>query len=190
MLVILLFILFVREVSERTHVIWMDNFSKFYAIAMQTLGSGAFKECLWTGQGLRVYVGQAVDTRIRPGLFAMPLCINLRVREVEGIMKQIEDDGDLYFEDSICCRYQVNQIPLKPHVDAKDNSKLAAVLAESRDGMTNFEGTGILSENIGSNRGLLLILKDHFSTPHRPGHYSFLCVDCNIFMRCLKVRHL
>ena len=187
--VILLFTsLSARYATEVTNVIWMDNFSKFYAIAIQTLGSGAFKDCLWTGQGLHVYVGQAVDTSIQPGLFAMPLCLNLRAQDVMNLMKQIEDtEGDMYFENSICYRYGVNRIPLKPEVDVKQNAKLAAILAESRDGLTNFEGTGILPENIGSNRGLLLILKDHFSVPLRPGHYSFLCVDCNIFMRCLKV---
>ena len=64
---------------------------------------------------------------------------------------------------------------------------LAALLRESRDGMRHFFPLGMHPENIGSNRGLLLLLKDLFGQQVRPGHYSFLSVDCNIFMRMLKV---
>jgi hypothetical protein len=46
-----------------------------------------------------------------------------------------------------------------------------------------------LPENIGSNRGLLLIIKDLFQAPPKPGNYHFLSVDCNIFLRMLKVSH-
>jgi hypothetical protein len=53
--------------------------------------------------------------------------------------------------------------------------------------MKNFYPLGMLPENIGSNRGLLLILKDLFGLQPRAGHYSFLSVDCNIFLRFLKV---
>ena len=61
------------------------------------------------------------------------------------------------------------------------------MLRESRDGMRNFFPLGMLPENIGANRGLLLLLKELFGVQPRPGHYSFLCVDCNIFLRILKV---
>ena len=51
----------------------------------------------------------------------------------------------------------------------------------------------MMPDNIGSNRGLLLVLKDLYGIQPRPGHYSFLSADCNIFLRLLKVffvRHL
>ena len=51
---------------------------------------------------------------------------------------------------------------------------LAAVLRESRDGMRNFFPLGMLTENIGSNRGLLLLLKDLYGSQLKAGHYSFL----------------
>ena len=81
----------------------------------------------------------------------------------------------------------VRKIPLKPEVDPALDPARAAVLAESRDGMRNFLPLGMLGENIGSNRGLLLLLKDMFGVQPRPGHFSFLSCDCNIFMRLLKV---
>ena len=53
--------------------------------------------------------------------------------------------------------------------------------------MRNFFPLGMLPENIGSNRGLLLILKDLFGVQPKPGHFFFLAADCNIFLRLLKV---
>ena len=50
---------------------WLDNFSKFYAIAVQGL-SGAFKECLWTARGLHRYIGPPVSTAIVAGVRGMP----------------------------------------------------------------------------------------------------------------------
>ena len=87
----------------------------------------------------------------------------------------------------VCFRHTGRQVPLKPEVDAKAAPELAAVLRESRDGLRNFVPVGMLPENIGSNRGMLLLLKDLFGAQSRPGHYSFLSVDCNIYLRMLKV---
>ena len=87
----------------------------------------------------------------------------------------------------MCFRHTVRSSPLKPEVDAAAHPALAAVLRESRDGMRNFYPLAMLPENIGSNRGLLLLLKELFGVQPRVGHYSFIAVDCNIFMRMLKV---
>ena len=94
---------------------------------------------------------------------------------------------EAFLKDSICFRHTVRQVPLKPEVDATAAPALAAVLRESRDGMRNFFPRGMQPENIGSNRGLLLLLKDLFGVQSKAGHYSFLSVDCNIYMRMLKV---
>ena len=45
----------------------------------------------------------------------------------------------------------------------------------------------MMSVNIGSNRGMLLVLRDLFGAQPKPGHYSFLSMDCNIYLRMLKV---
>ena len=76
---------------------------------------------------------------------------------------------------------------LKPVVDPVTEPALAGLLREFRDGMRHFFPLGMHPENIGSNCGLLLLLKDLFGQQVRPGHYSFLSVDCNILMRMLKV---
>ena len=97
---------------------------------------------------------------------------------------------EAFLKDSICFRHTVRQVPLKPEVDATAAPALAAVLRESRDGMRNFFPRGMQPENIGSNRGLLLLLKDLFGVQSKAGHYSFLSVDCKIYMRMLKVHSI
>ncbi len=168
---------------------WLDNFSKFYAVAVQGLGTGTAAECLWTARGIHRYVGPAVSTSILPGVRGMP--ISLFASTIISMFKQkmavADAVSESFLKDSLCFRHTVRQVPLKPEVDAKAEPALAEVLRESRDGMRNFFPLGMLPENIGSNRGLLLLLKDLFGVQPRPGHYSFISVDCNIYLRMLKV---
>ena len=168
---------------------WLDNFSKFYAVAIQGVSTGAFSDCLWTGQGVHKYVGPPVDTKIQAGMRGMPvkLCSKSNRDAVEELIITCENRSWRYFAGSVVKRYNVNRIPLKPEVDSKEEPELATVLDESRDGLRNFYPLDVLPENIGSNRGLLFLLRDLFSKPLRTGHFSFLSVDCNIFVRMLKV---
>ena len=179
-----------RIVHGEVHVEWLDNFSKFYAIAVQGL-SGAFAECLWTARGLHRYVGPPVSSALVPGVRGMPqsLFAPVLINLFKHKMAQADAVSCAYFKDSVCHKHTVRKVPLKPDVDSKSNPAMAAVLRESRDGLRNFFPLGMLPENIGSNRGLLLIIKDLFQAPPKPGNYHFLSVDCNIFLRMLKVSH-
>ena len=171
------------------HVAWLDNFSKFYAVAVQGLGTGAFADCMWTAAGLHRYVGPAVSTSVQPGVRGMPssLVSDAIISLFKQKMAVADAVTESFLKDSVCFRYTVRQLPLKPEVDAKADPALHAVLRESRDGMRNFFPLSMLPENIGSNRGLLLLLKDRFGVQTKAGHYSFLSVDCNIYLRMLKV---
>ena len=157
-----------KEVQADVYVVWLDNFSKFYAMAMQGV-AGAVAECLWTARGLHRYVGPPVSTAIAPNQRGMPL--NLFSPGIITILKEkvgvADAVGPAFFKDSVSYLLNVRQIPLKPEVDPATQPALAAVLHESRDGMRNFFPLGMLPENIGSNRGLLLLLKDLFGV--QPG---------------------
>ena len=181
-----------RVVSAGVHVLWLDNFSKLNAVAVPGLDTGAAAECLWTTRGLHRYVGPAVSTALLPGVRDM--AASLFASSLMSLMKQKMAVADAvpeaFLKDSICFRHTVRQVPLKPEVDATAAPAVAAVLRESRDGMRNFFPRGMQPENIGSNRGLLLLLKDLFGVQSKAGHYSFLSVDCNICMRMLKVHSI
>lgn len=177
-----------RVAQSAVNVLWLDNFSKFYAVAVQVLGK-AVAECLWTARGLHRYVGPPVATDIVGNMRGMP--VTLFSSDIMAIFKRKMATADRvacnYLRDSVCFKMNVRQIPLKPEIDAKSNPALAKLLHESRDGMRDFIPLDMLAENIGSNRGLLLLFKDIFGQQIRPGHFSFLSVDCNIFLRVLKV---
>jgi hypothetical protein len=64
-----------------------------------------------------------------------------------------------YFNWSFVHYLKVNQVPLKPKLSWTRYPDLHRVLSESRDGLTILYPLKIDSQNIGSNRGLLMLLK-------------------------------
>ena len=169
---------------------WVDNFSKCYAVAMQGASAGAFTDCQWTGKGFKVYVGPPVQADIKT-LTGMPDDVfepNV-IGAVRAGLVNIRQLGWLYLGKSMVKLFKVNTIPVKPKVDGRTHPELHAILGESRDGLRNFNPVEISPQNIGSNRGLLVVLKAMSDARVNNGKFEFLCADCNIFMRVVKVSH-
>ena len=174
--------------ASKIVVMWVDNFSKCYAVALQGIASGAFRDCNWTGQAIKVYQGDAVSVDLG-GVPAMPDRIfdtgtAMAVQETIGNLCQ---EGWLFLPMSLVTRFKVNTIPVKPVVDPLSHPELQSILNESRDGLRNFHPMSIMPQNIGSNRGLMMILKHISDSRPNTSSYQFLCADCNIFMRIMKV---
>ena len=169
-------------------VMWVDNFSKCHAVALQGIASGAFRDCNWTGQAIKVYQGPDVSVDI-DSLPAMPDHIfdtgtaSIVRRSIRTLCKQKWK----YLQQSWVERFKVNTVPVKPVVDPLAFPNLHQVLNESRDGLRNFHPMAIMPQNIGSNRGLMLILKHISDSRSNASGFQFLCADCNIFMRIMKV---
>jgi hypothetical protein len=120
----------------------LNDFSKFYAISVQGL-SGAFKECLRTARGLHRYVGPPVSTALVAGVRGMPL--SLFEPALIDSFRQKMTHADVVC-DSVCHKFTVRKVPLKPDVDQASPSiepTLADVLRESRDGLPNFFPLGM-----------------------------------------------
>jgi len=174
--------------ASKIVVMWVDNFSKCYAVALQGIASGAFRDCNWTGQAIKVYQGDAVSIDLG-GVPAMPDSIfdtgtAMAVQQTIGNLCQ---EGWLFLPRSLVTRFKVNTIPVKPVVDPLSHPELHSILNESRDGLRNFHPMSIMPQNIGSNRGLMMILKHISDSRPNTSSYQFLCADCNIFMRIMKV---
>ena len=101
----------------------------------------------------------------------------------------VRKSGWLYLGKSIVKSCKVNTIPVKPHFDRRQHPDLHDILGQSRDGLRNFHPLEVSPQNIGSNRGLLLVLKSMSDARRDTGKFEFLCADCNIFMRIVKVIH-
>lgn len=157
---------------------------------MQGVSAGAFAECQWTGKGFKVYVGDRVHTDIKD-LAAMPDDIfdSHASGAVYAGLVRVRQEGWLFLGRSLVKLHNVNTLPVKPRVSRRVDAKLHAVLAESRDGLRNFDPLEVSPQNIGSNRGLLLVLKQMSDARVDNGKFEFLCADCNIFMRIIKVSH-
>jgi len=186
--------MFHRQLMSQPHVIWIDNFSKSYAVAMQSIDKGAYSSCLWTGKAMKLYNGPTVDViRTQEAMPGNLLTFEL-MSDVSGRLIDLTEHGWFYSSGSVVQRYKVTSVPLKPVVDYKTETKLHQTLAESPDGVKHFHPLGILEDNVSSNRGLLAILKD-MDQKHRRAmakqdaadNYTFMSVDCNIFLRVAQV---
>jgi hypothetical protein len=163
-------------------IMWVDNFSKSYAVALQGIESGAWKDCNWTGRGIKM-----------DDLSAMPdnVFTDETMQMVRSKMAAHVTGGWKLLLNSIVKKYKVNNLPLKPRMDPLHHPHLCLILSESRDGLAFFHPWDIISQNIGSNRGLMLILKQ-ISDERQPDdrRLQFLSADCNIFMRIMRVSYL
>ena len=88
---------------------WVDNFSKSYAVALQGIESGAWKDCNWTGRGIKVFCGTQVDIKIGD-LTAMPdnLFTDDTMQLVRSKVAGHVTDGWRLLGKSIVKRYKVN----------------------------------------------------------------------------------
>ena len=175
--------------TDEVTVMWIDNFSKSYAVALQGIDSGAWKDCNWTGRGIKKFCGTRVDVELR-ALPAMPdnIFTDDTKQEVKSKLASRVNAGWMLLRKSTVHKHQVNNVPLKPILDPLRHGRLWQVLSESRDGLTFFHPWDITPQNVGANRGLMLILKQ-LSEERRvdDSRITFLSADCNIFMRIIRV---
>ena len=180
-----------RELQDQPNVIWIDNFSKLYATGVQKIGSGAYRDCLWSGMGIRKYQGTPVNMQVRDGVDAMPDEL-FSDEAVEGLTIMLKDcDREMWgrYEVSLVKKYEVRNVPLKPDVD-KVEMRYRQALKESRDGMKSFYPMKISPLNIGSNSGLVQIamsMWDEHRYSHRMLNYQYIAADSNIFWRLCRV---
>ena len=180
---------------ERIVVTWLDNFSKCYAVAVQSVDNGAFRDCYWTGKAFRTFISSnrsgivnsisIVNNAPVPGMPNDLFTAGIR-GGIFATMARVFGHSWKKYQQSLVTRYNVNNIPCKPVVDVMD--PVYPILKRKPDGLREFYPEEILPQNIGSNRGLLVILKQMSDDRSAAStKYELLCCDCNIFMRIIKV---
>jgi hypothetical protein len=189
-----------REMMNRPNIQWWDNFNKNIAIQMQGVESGAYKPMNWCGKAIHVWrptnPGSSVTLKIDSNAdnvwsaMSEDLFEKKDMDTVRKWMKQVDDMGSDLYDMSVCVKYDVRRVPLKP--DSKKalvfgHKQLAKALNEHRDGMQDFFPMQIEDINIGSWTGLLTLLKNWSDDRQQEDHYSILNTDCNIFLRIMKV---
>jgi hypothetical protein len=178
---------------DTTHVLWLDNYSKTYAAAVQGLVGGAYASCLWMARGLKKYVGEPVDLNAAniPRGVPNPLFTNTRMKFFKGIMANL-DCNDWLYEDSYCTQFSIQTVPPKRVVSPLQDPALAKQMNEHRDGVTNFFPLDVIDSNPAKNTELVTYFREqHFDRKMRDpdGPVEVMVCDVNIYHRILKVRH-
>jgi hypothetical protein len=201
-----------RDARLGCYVTWWDNFSKIYGTRSPTLASGAWRDCLWTGiavKKMRQLADDEVETCMdllrtlapAPTLIpAMPddLLAEELVEANMATFKAIGEEAVSYYHQRACLvkRHKINNIPLKAVIKESADPVLYAKLKNlpSVDGVSEFFPSEIKTHNIGSNEGLLRLMRELYeekkmggNNDEGPQRYEVLNVDMNIFNRCLKV---
>ena len=174
---------------------WWDNFSKFMGRSVPTIKKDIFASCLWTGITVNQYTGDPVDVKVRNDAHgkvipAMPDDLFAHAGIVVDGIAHIFDQGKSYLDKSLVKKYDVLNVPLK--VDTKRFPAEAATLNNAKNSTKHINPYKLLRHNIGSNLGLVTILREYqddkkmtlHDTVH---HYSTVNTDENIFARGLKV---
>jgi hypothetical protein len=184
--------------KSECHVIWVDNFSKVYQMKIPNMDIGVWHDCLWTGVAIREFVpveprysnlSLAIDMQPGDDSNAMPNDLFHRMKKFLASAKQITDSTMFVYDTSIVTRYNVRNVPLKPIVDAVAHPKWHSALASSVDGLYHLHPVGLIKRNIGSNEGLMRILKRYVDIyeEEKVQLYQVMNVDINIFKRIIKV---
>ena len=186
-----------RSVLQRPHVLWADNFSKFIAHSIPTTTKDVFASCLWTGMAafstdneqLDMSIKYSVDGSIVPAMPNDPLVGRNTV--VKGIRYILESSRN-YFDQSLVKKFDVRCIPLK--INSKLFPNLAYLVDNARNTTQIVHPVKLLEINIGSNHGLLTILRQIYEEEgmHTDtcANYKILNTDENIYWRTMKVKSL
>ena len=188
-----------RDVTDGTHTMWLDNFSKVYAQRSASCDIGAWRDCLWTGVALNAYEG---DVKVKmtvqfndDGSEMIPMMPDdpfVNQSMLMAVYDRANRVGLDYLDVSLVKKYDVRRLPLKLpyHDDPVINQKLQ----RSMDGMRSFFPAELLRTNIGSNMGLFRFMRKVYTDmglhqpQHQPTTVKCLVVDSNIFSRTFKVR--
>ena len=121
---------------------------------------------------------------------AMPDDIMVEVDTVKASIRYILGQGMFYYDKSLVKKYNVTNIPLKPVLPEGD--PLASRMESGCNNMKNTVPFTMLKENIGSNLGLVTIMRRYYEERemHNGGCHDYHClnVDENIFWRVVKVQ--
>lgn len=199
MMISVLYALF-REVMSGSFVLWMDNYSHIYRIQHLIRKTGPYRSCLWAGEAVHQYhcpdhpvsLNYISDPRTNRRVLAMPPDLFHELDSIKITLARRDGEGNRYYDSSLCVKYKVNNVPLKPEVNPEVNPQLAELLAEGRDGLKYFHPMHIYQLNPGSDVGLHRyaagIAYRIKNVAEMKNRYIPLKVDSNIFYRWLPVR--
>jgi hypothetical protein len=191
--------MFFRDIKEhKAHTLWLDNFSKIRAMQFPDLELGAWQDCCWTGMAIRVSrVEVDMSIRMNNETKVIEPAMPHDVYELYPTLKSIflkyngaTNECPQRHATSLTTLLGVNNVPLKPSHTKLRKPEHRQAVHEGHDSLDTCFPEGIVGINIGSNKGLLQLMRNHYESvcvANVGKKYSCLNVDANIFDRILKV---
>lgn len=184
-----------RDVKLKPHVAWFDNFDFKYRGIMPTFKKSTFTMYNWLGTAVRAYRGALVknlklEYRDNIELPAMPDQPFALIHEFTAELTDVWSEGQVYYDQSLCVKFNVTQIPLKPVVEEKQHPRWFKALDNCVDGLRYLITEDIKDIPVGTNVDLL----DYFKairaksiSPRNNKKYKLYNTDGNIYQRMNKV---
>jgi hypothetical protein len=153
---------------------------------------------LWTGKAIRVARTDVNMDVMQINGVDIPAMPDDLFGEVNSFLDLFQGVNDYRAIGSMARRTRclttltnVSCIPLTPSVEKLAKEKHRLAILERHDGLDNLITQGIDARNIGSNRGLLKMLREHYNKKLQPEglctKYSIFNTDIDIFERGVKV---
>ena len=171
-------------------VVWLDNFSKTLARQHPTVERGVYTPMLWTVSAVKtLHASVARSTELvfdDDGVISAmpPTLLGDHANLTEYLTIRMSSES--MFDTALCVAHSIKRVPPKLPDDAWVSQEDRERVADSVDGLTRFHPLEILQHNIGSNEGLMRVIR-HMDTILAPDRYAVIVVDINIYMRLLKV---
>jgi hypothetical protein len=182
---------------NKAHTLWLDNFSKIRALQFPDLELGTWQDCNWTGMAMRVSrVDVDMNLRlneakeIEPAMPHHVYKIYPTMKHAFMVLNPSTPKCPKLHTKSLTTLLGVKNVPLKPSHETLNKPEHRAAVHEGHDSLDTCFPEGIVAINIGSNKGLLQLMRNHYESvcvANAGKRYSCLNVDANIFDRILKV---
>ena len=185
-------VLTLRLAMTNAGVIWIDNFSKTLARSVPTMKAGAWTGMLWTGVGVKpCHDDCQVDMSIRQtpagDVPAMPTdMFHDLTAYIAWVTSQFTENG--LHDESLCHTFGVKRVPPKIKTTKLPGRRVRVRLTKSTDGLHRLVPLNILQHNIGSNEGLMKVVRAMMDIhAEDPSYFFIINADINIYDRLLKV---
>jgi hypothetical protein len=160
-----------------------------------TVEKGTWMSMLWTGRAFRkarVDVDMSLKFDGDTIIPAMPDDPFMDEKCVKNFYMGVTNASSKHrHAESLTTQLQVDCIPLKPKHDKLRDARHVAAIKNSHDSLDTFYCDKIIPINIGANRGLLQILRDHMvdkcQLEEECTRYTVFNVDVDIYLRMMKV---
>lgn len=124
---------------------------------------------------------------------AMPNSILACSTQVIQEISSLAVESVRYYDISLVARYDVRSVPLK--IDGERFADVEGIVNHARSKMAIVHPLKLVGKNIGSNRGLISVIRDYYNDYNMSGEngdcerYLNINVDENIYWRILKVMY-